>query len=77
MPESLQESDSGYMLEERADACDAWADEIANFDVPECEEVECDEDDEDYDECVEEMEGDCETLISDAVSEIAGLGPEV
>lgn len=28
MPDGLQQGDTGQMLEERADACDAWADEI-------------------------------------------------
>jgi hypothetical protein len=40
MPEGLQQGDTGQMLQERIDACEAWADEIEGLDEPEREEPE-------------------------------------
>jgi len=39
MPEGLQQGDVGQMLEERRDACEAWADEIENVDVEDVDEA--------------------------------------
>lgn len=40
MPESLQYSPSGEMLQERADACGQWADELEAVDIPLIEDLE-------------------------------------
>lgn len=39
MPEGLQQGDTGQLLEERRDACEAWADELEAIDVEEVDEV--------------------------------------
>jgi hypothetical protein len=39
MPEGLQQSDIGQMLEERRDACESWADAIESIEVEEVDEA--------------------------------------
>lgn len=53
MPEGLQYSDTGQLLEDRANACEDWADEIEAVEVPA---IEADEGDEEFspDEALEQ-----------------------
>lgn len=57
MPDSLQEGDTGQMMQERIDSCEAWADEVEGLDI----EDEDSFDGEDYEEyiegLVEELQG--------------------
>lgn len=66
MPEGLQQGDTGQMLECRANACESWADEIENVEIPDREDFPEGEDgDEEYTEAV-----------STAYDEIVSLIPE-
>ena len=62
MPEGLQDGPTGEMLQERADACETWADAIEAVEIPERED---DQSDEEYAEELQE-----------ALNEIASLAPE-
>lgn len=75
MPEGLQEGDAGQMLQERYDACEAWADELegVDLDAPDPAEMrtqavddlgEAHEDDDPAD-----REDDLKTLTADKVEE--------
>jgi hypothetical protein len=44
MPEGLQQGSTGEMLQERAQACEAWADEIERVEIPDRESFDTDED---------------------------------
>lgn len=62
MPYGLQESDTGYLLDERANACEAWADEIEGIELP---------DPNDYP--TEDDEADFEQAMEDALTEIQNV----
>jgi hypothetical protein len=62
MPDQLQESDTGYLLEERANACNAWADEMEAVEIPRRE---------DFDD-----EDDFLLALEEAYNEIESLEPE-
>ena len=65
MPEGLQEGDAGQLLQERAEACETWADEIEAVTIPEWEDFE------------DSGRGTEEFLLAleDALQEIASLQP--
>lgn len=58
MPESLQESDTGQLLQERIDECESLISDFENIDTEYCED-DTDEDEVEEDE-VEEDEADAE-----------------
>lgn len=67
MPEGLQQGPTGELLQERADACETWGDEIEAVEIP---------DPEDFAE-EEEPEAALTQAIEDAIYEMANLSPEV
>lgn len=66
MPEGLQDGDTGQMLEERADGCDGWADEILAVAIPDPEDFADEEDPADA----------LKDAIDEAIGEISNLQPE-
>lgn len=80
MPDGLRDGDTGAFLQERADACEAWADEIEAAELPDPVDYEPDIDE----GASEEDEGlareDAAAALADAITatvdEIAALGPE-
>lgn len=66
MPQGLQESDTGYLLGERRDACGEWADALESVEIPGRDSYDADADGE------EVFREDLET----ALREMADLGPE-
>lgn len=69
MPDGLQQGDTGQLLEERRDECEAWADELEAVTVNERDEDTYDPDDH------EAYENDVAQDIAEAISECAGTGP--
>lgn len=67
MPEGLQQGPTGELLQERADACETWAEEIEGIEIPDPDDFA--EDD--------EPEAALQQAIDDAIGEMAALQPEV
>lgn len=65
MPQGLQDSDTGQMLQDRADACYSWADDMEAVELPDREDFpEGDEGDDEF-----------QDALAQALSEIAALEP--
>lgn len=61
MPESLQQGDTGILLEQRHEQCEEWAEEMENCEYP---------DRDDY-----EDEEDWKTAVQDWINEMVGANP--
>jgi hypothetical protein len=63
MPQALQDSETGTMLEERADACDAWADDLMAVDIPDRDD---DQDDEEWEAALDAVRDEIVSIEPEA-----------